>query len=178
MKIQEVIKMQSQEIYNLFIQAENKIRSNKSEIDTINKKIKQLKQPIKKLRTQQGKFRQALRGQLKLSKDQFDLVFEGLKKGIDVSLYAKPEYTAAKMEQIKLGLINKVDVKHYLCEKFSSAQMSWIREGLQSKIDVNFYNSPDYSTAFMKTIYNILVDKKLTQEQKQAKICLKKLEIN
>lgn len=43
-----------------------------------------------------------------------DQIREGLKDGIDVSIYAKPEFKAAQMRVIRFGLQSNIDVTLYL----------------------------------------------------------------
>ena len=46
-------------------------------------------------------------------KNQKALINYGLKEGLDVTWYAKPEFNNLQMEQIRFGLENKVNVIEY-----------------------------------------------------------------
>ena len=47
----------------------------------------------------------------------------GLKNGIDVSVYAKPEFEADQMEQIRIGLEKRIDVSAYAKPELNDEQM-------------------------------------------------------
>ena len=67
--------------------------------------------------------------------NQFDVaqkyvINEGLKKNLDVSIYAKSEFNASQMNQIRLGLLNNVDISIYAKPEIDGFDMSRIREKL------------------------------------------------
>ena len=56
---------------------------------------------------------------------------EGLEANLDVSIYAKEEFTFSQMEQIKYGLEDNLDVSIYAKKDFCSYQMNKIRKVLE-----------------------------------------------
>lgn len=56
---------------------------------------------------------------------------EGLKKNLDVSLYAREEFDDLQMEQIKLGLENGIDVFSYLNPNIDYEEMKRIRLNIE-----------------------------------------------
>lgn len=54
----------------------------------------------------------------------------GLKKNLDVTLYAKPEYNCNQMEEIRLGLEAGLDASTYAKPEYTCDQMKEIRLGL------------------------------------------------
>ena len=59
----------------------------------------------------------------------------GLEEGLDVSIYAKPEYNEWQMEQIRLGLKDHIDVGVYSFITIPADEMQHIREKLYTKAD-------------------------------------------
>ena len=57
----------------------------------------------------------------------------GIRKNLNVSIYANPEFTFYQMEEIRLGLENNIDVSIFSKVEFNSDQMEEIRLGLESK---------------------------------------------
>lgn len=51
---------------------------------------------------------------------QKDFIRDGIISGVDVTIYASPEYNEDQMRQILLGLKNNIDVSCYL-----NPNMSW-----------------------------------------------------
>ena len=60
-------------------------------------------------------------------------ILEGLKKDLDISIYANPEYSWVQMKEIRWGLEDNLDVSWYAKPDFDSAQMNEIRAGLRKK---------------------------------------------
>ena len=58
---------------------------------------------------------------------QKDEILEGLKSNLDVSIYAKPEYSWGQMKEIRLGLKDNLDVSIYVSARFNEYQMKEIR---------------------------------------------------
>ncbi len=83
-----------------------------------------------------------------LGEDQKIEVQTGLKKGIDVSSYAKPEYLAIQMRQIRLGLEDGLDVSVYNSLEYDWFQMEEIRLGMKERLAYELYAKPavDYKT--------------------------------
>ena len=72
--------------------------------------------------------------------NQFDVaqkyvIKEGLKKNLDVSKYAKPEFNASQMNQIRLGLVDNLDVSLYANPKYNWGQMRGFREVLKTNLE-------------------------------------------
>ena len=63
--------------------------------------------------------------------DQQQEIKEGLQAGLDVSVYAKPEFYAIQMRQIRLGLMAGLPVGIYASDKYDWFQMEEIRLGLE-----------------------------------------------
>ena len=55
----------------------------------------------------------------------------GIEKKVNVSIYAKPEYSWKQMHQIREGLEAKLDVSEYAKPKYSGQKMEEIRNQLQ-----------------------------------------------
>ena len=51
-------------------------------------------------------------------------ILKGLEDNLDVSIYAKKDYSREQMREIREGLESKLDVKHYAHSKFTSEQMA------------------------------------------------------
>lgn len=73
----------------------------------------------------------------KLTKAQKLIILAGKKAGIDISLYNKPCYDFAQMEEIFLGLKHGVDVHVYLDPKNDWQDMRRIRKKLESNNDLS-----------------------------------------
>ena len=54
----------------------------------------------------------------------------GLEDNLNVSLYAKPEFSSEEMELIRLGLIDNLDVILYANPEYDWERMNQIREKL------------------------------------------------
>ena len=95
--------------------------------------------------------------------NQFDKnqqqIIIGLEEKIDVSIYAKKEFTWDQMQQIILGLLLNVDVSVYAKTDFDKHQMSEIMLGLEENLDVSIYANPEYSWRNMRKIRNYLLKK-------------------
>ena len=86
------------------------------------------------------------------SPDQKQEIEKGVLEGIDVGIYAKPEYLAIQMFQIRLGLEEKLPVESYASPDFDWFQMEEIRLGLKSRIDTSKYASKDIPFDVMRQI--------------------------
>ena len=64
-------------------------------------------------------------------KYQSSEILIGIDKGLDVSIYAKPEYSWKQMHQIREGLEANLDVSEYAKPKYSGQKMEEIRNQLQ-----------------------------------------------
>ena len=59
--------------------------------------------------------------------DQLFEIFYSIEKGVDTSLYAKPQFDYQQMEQIRYGLEKELDVTVYAYPEFTWEQMEQIR---------------------------------------------------
>jgi len=81
----------------------------------------------------------------------------GLKKGLDVSIYAKPEFSGLQMQEIRLGLEKGLDVSIYAKPEYSHHQMDKILFGLERGLDVSIYAKPEFDCCQMNQIICFLV---------------------
>lgn len=86
------------------------------------------------------------------SQDQKQEIEKGILEGLDVSIYAKPEFLAIQMLQIRIGLEEKLPVDCYAKKDYDWFQMEEIRKGLKSGVAINKYSSPDISFNVMRQI--------------------------
>lgn len=63
--------------------------------------------------------------------DQQREIEEGLDAGLDVSVYAKPEFLAIQMREIRLGMLQGLPVQRYAKAEYDWFQMGEIRTGLE-----------------------------------------------
>lgn len=91
--------------------------------------------------------------------EQLYQINEGLKAGIDVTIFAKKEYDGAQMQEIREGLISGVDVSIYANTKFSADQMNEIKIGLEQGVEVELYALEEYSGDDMMHIRRGLLNK-------------------
>lgn len=69
----------------------------------------------------------------KFNNKQKKIIASGIKKGLSVSIYAKPDYNAFQMEQLRLGLLNDIKVDFYLNPTINWKEMQRIRLELDRK---------------------------------------------
>ena len=86
------------------------------------------------------------------TQDQISEIQEGLELGLDVSVYAKKEFFAIQMRQIRLGQIEKLPVEIYASPVYDWFQMEEIRRGLQDGVDINVFANPSISYDKMRQI--------------------------
>ena len=67
-------------------------------------------------------------------KGQQEQIKLGLEKNLDVSIYAKKEYSWEQMEQIRWGLEANLDVSIYAKPNISHLQMDLMREKLLEEL--------------------------------------------
>jgi F0F1-type ATP synthase delta subunit len=93
---------------------------------------------------------------------------EGLKSGIDVSIYDDPnKYNYQQMFEIRRGLEAKIDVSDYLDENFTAGQMCKIRRGKINGIDVSSYADPEINEFKMHSKFVELInDKQFPDKEK------------
>ena len=83
---------------------------------------------------------------------QMEQIRYGLEKELDVTVYADPEFTWEQMEQIRWGLINKVRVSIYANPKINHYEMNEIRLGLKNNLDISIYNKIEFNWEQMREI--------------------------
>lgn len=76
--------------------------------------------------------------------DQMCEIRFGLEKGLNAHIYAKPEFNYEQMRQIRLGLERGLDVSIYAKTEFDWSQMQEIRLKLEKSSDVNTYVKPEF----------------------------------
>jgi hypothetical protein len=101
----------------------------------------------------------------KMDATQKEYIYKGVRSGLDVSIYAKPEFTGPQMIRIYGGLRDGVDVSWYAHPDFSEKQMNVIREGLTAGIDVSSYADSTISAMHMLLAKNQLVKEKRERER-------------
>lgn len=84
------------------------------------------------------------------SQNQLREINEGRKAGLDVSIYAKEEYTVMHMEQIRLGMMDGLPVERYANPEFDWFQMQEIRIGMKDGVDYERYAKPEIPYAKMR----------------------------
>ena len=67
----------------------------------------------------------------------------GKKLGLDISVYAKPEFNNLQMATIRTGLQKGLDVTEYANPAFDSEQMYLIMYGMCSGVDYKVYSKLD-----------------------------------
>ena len=77
--------------------------------------------------------------QIEFNLKQKEQIFLREKKGLDVSIYSKPEFTWDQMQEIRFGLESGLDVTIYANPNYNSNQMNQIFKGLKKGIDVSLY---------------------------------------
>lgn len=73
------------------------------------------------------------------TRDQQQEIQKGLARGLDVSIYAKPQFLSVQMREIRLGLREHLPVDLYASADFDWLQMHEIRKGLQHGVEVKKY---------------------------------------
>ncbi len=91
-------------------------------------------------------------GNVPFTPDQRQEIAEGTRDGLDVSIYAKPEFLAIQMRQIRLGLMEHLPVEIYATVDYDWFQMEEIRKGLKAGLDVKKYADPDVPFDKMRQI--------------------------
>ena len=88
----------------------------------------------------------------KFNYSQKEQISFGLQKGLDISIYAKPEFKSSQMEQIRLGLEKGLNAHIYAKPEFDYEQMRQIRLGLERGLDVNIYAKTEFDWIQMQEI--------------------------
>jgi MoaA/NifB/PqqE/SkfB family radical SAM enzyme len=79
---------------------------------------------------------------------QMEAICKGIKRGVNVSVYAKPE--------IRAGQEKGLDVSAYAKPEFNYMQMHYIGTGLEHELDVSIYAKPEYTYVEMEEMVNRL----------------------
>ncbi len=87
-----------------------------------------------------------------LSEDQRIEIQAGLEKGLDVSVYDKPEYLAIQMRQVRLGMEEGLDVSVYNKPEYDWFQMEEIRLGMKEGLACEIYAKPEIDYKHMRQI--------------------------
>ncbi len=90
---------------------------------------------------------------------QKQALLEGVENGLDISVYANPNYDSYQMNEIRWGLEKNLDVAQYATTKYNWRQMSQIREGLERNLDISVYADSKYDDLQMEQIRLGLEDK-------------------
>lgn len=90
--------------------------------------------------------------------EQWKEIESGMKRQLDVKVYAYPDYTAGQMKEIRLGLDKGVDVSAFASPEFTDKQMREIRRGVEAGLDVSSYANPDMSAGEMRKAFFALKD--------------------
>ncbi len=94
----------------------------------------------------------------KFDSRQQEQVKIGLEQGLDVNIYAKPEFSDRQMYYIRSGLEQGLDVSWYAKPEFDSEQMKQIKLGLEKifesskTVDVSWYAKPDFDWRQMSQV--------------------------
>lgn len=83
--------------------------------------------------------------------DQLEQINLGIKKKLDVNLYAKPAFEASVMSAIREAMEYGYDIT-LLSERFSGYQMMELAKGLVRGLDISYYAAPDFSPEQMEQI--------------------------
>jgi len=76
----------------------------------------------------------------------------GLNEGLDVSWYAKKEFSDGDMYLIRIGLEDDLDVSCYATEKYNTKQKVEILVGLRDGLDISKYANPKLTDEEMNKI--------------------------
>ncbi len=95
--------------------------------------------------------------ELPIPNDRFDSdqtmeINMGIADGLDVSVYADPQYMAIQMRQIRLGMQEGLDVSVYAKPEYDWFQMEEIRKGMLQKINYMIYAMPSVEYRTMRQI--------------------------
>ena len=87
-------------------------------------------------------------------------IYEGLKSGIDVNIYANPKFGFQKMSYIREALEqgwDKSEIDLLANPEFNGQQTWLIYSGLENGIDISWYADPKFDEYQMDKIYNGLM---------------------
>ncbi len=90
--------------------------------------------------------------------DQKQEIQVGINAGLDVFIYAKPEFMAIQMRQIRLGLEAGIDAEVYSNPEYDWFQMEEIRKGMEAGIQYELYARTDIDYQRMRQVRKGLKD--------------------
>lgn len=81
---------------------------------------------------------------------QIRVIKEGMSKGLDVNVFAKPGYSFIRMSFICEAMSKHYDFRYLLDTRFNDGQLAEIMEGLRSGLDVSVFAKPMLPRALME----------------------------
>ncbi|MCJ0546008.1 LPD1 domain-containing protein, partial [Enterococcus cecorum] len=99
-----------------------------------------------------AKMNEEILNDTRFDEKQKQALLEGLENGLDISVYANPNYDSYQMQEINLGMLRDVDVTVYAKPEYNYDQMEQIRKGLERKLDVSIYANPKFDWEQMREI--------------------------
>ena len=85
-------------------------------------------------------------------REQLRQIRIGREKGVDVSVYARPEFDWMQMGEIRKGLEKGMDVSAYARPELSAEQMFIVRQGMAAGLDPSVYAKPEFNAEQMRQI--------------------------
>ena len=87
------------------------------------------------------------------NQDQRREISYGIRSNLkNIEIYAKKEYKAEQMTEIRMGLTSNIDVSFYANPVFDWRQMEQIRQGLELCLDVSVYSNVNFDWQQMRQI--------------------------
>lgn len=83
---------------------------------------------------------------------QLEEIVNGLQEGVDVRVYAKPEYSPIEMKTIREALKNGLDMKKYLERGYEYFQLKEIFQGKKNGVDISAYSNIKFDHLQMEQI--------------------------
>ena len=81
------------------------------------------------------------------NKEQKEEIEKGIEEDLDVSIYAKQDFTEYQMREIRLGLEKGLDVSIYAKSEFDYLQMDQIRFCLEKGLNVFPHINPNFKNS-------------------------------
>lgn len=91
-------------------------------------------------------------------RNQIKQIEQGRQEGLDVSIYARPEFTSMHMQQIRMGLLDGLAVEKYADPSYDWFQMEEIRKGMLEGINIEGYASPEIPYEKMRQVRKGLME--------------------
>lgn len=83
------------------------------------------------------------------NQDQIKVIKDGIKKGLNVKLYANPKLSASQMDSLEYALEVGVNPHSYAHPSFSTKQMDWLTTRLKRKARIAEITNPKFNVAQM-----------------------------